>query len=57
MCEKATEFKFGQTDQSMKAGGEIIQQMEEADSFMQTETCLKVTGKMTRLMGWEFTLI
>lgn len=57
MCEKGTEFKFGQTDQSMKVGGETIQQMEEEDSFMLTETCLRETGKMTRLTGWEFTLI
>jgi len=31
MYEKGTEFKFGPTDQSMKDGGEIIQQMVEED--------------------------
>ena len=57
MYEKGTEFKFGPTDQSMKDGGEIIQQMVEEDSFMQMEMFLKEIGKMIKLTGWEFTLI
>ena len=31
MYEKGMEFKFGQTDQSMKDGGETILQMGEED--------------------------
>ena len=57
MYEKGTEFKFGQMDQSMKDGGETILQMGEDDLFMPMEMFLREIGKMTRLTGWEFTLI
>jgi hypothetical protein len=41
----------------MKAGGTRIRPMAGADSFMQTETSMRATGSMIRLMVSECTVI
>ena len=55
--EKDTEFKSGLTGQSMKDGGKKIRRMELGDLYMLMEMYLRESGKTTKLMDLEFTLI
>ena len=45
-----TEFKSGQTKQSMKVNGIIIRPMAKASYGVQTETLMKVTGETIKQM-------
>lgn len=45
--------KYGQTVQNTKVSGRTTKPMERVNFGMQTETCMKVTGKMIRQMASE----
>jgi hypothetical protein len=55
MLEKEEESKYGWMDQDMKDTGKETKLMEEEDSFMLMEMCMRVTGKMIRLTARVFT--
>ena len=53
--EMEEEFRFGWMVLDMKVTGRITKQTEEEDLFTQTETFMRESGKMIKLMAKEST--